>query len=160
MNNIAFICAKIQIFYQLCLKKLEWASPVIDLAARLYVSRVFLLSGWNKLSDWPSTLYLFTSEYDVPLLPPLPAALLATAGELTFGLFLLFGIFTQFSAFGLFLVNLVAVISYYDELVGTPAAIHDHIEWGIILALIMSQKTHPLSLGSSLGKIITKIRSA
>jgi putative oxidoreductase len=132
---------------------LSLVSPIADFLARAYVSHVFILSGWNKISDWSSTIYLFTSEYDVPLLPPLPAAVLATTGELGFSILLLVGLCSQLSATGLFLINIVAVISYFDELSGTPAAIHDHIEWGLILALLMSQKSHPISLESLINRI-------
>ena len=31
--------------------------------ARLYVARVFFLSGVNKVSDWDTTLFLFMNEY-------------------------------------------------------------------------------------------------
>ena len=44
------------------------------LLVRVYVSWVFLKSGWLKLSDWGQTVSLFESEYRVPLLPPHAAA--------------------------------------------------------------------------------------
>ena len=44
------------------------------LLVRVYVSWVFLKSGWLKLSDWGQTVALFESEYRVPLLPPHAAA--------------------------------------------------------------------------------------
>jgi hypothetical protein len=56
--------------------------PVAALAARLYVAQVFFLSGLTKLRDWGTTVALFTDEYKVPLLSPLVAALMGTAGEL------------------------------------------------------------------------------
>ena len=121
-------------------------APVVDLLARVYVARVFLLSGGSKLSDWESTLLLFTSEYHVPLLSPGLAAVLATSGELLFGLLLALGLFTQSAAFGLFVINAVAVLSYYSELSESPAAIRDHMEWAIILATLMVGSSHPLSL--------------
>jgi len=54
-------------------------APVADLAARLYVAQVFFASGWNKIQDWDSTLYLFREEYQVPLLPPDVAAAMGTS---------------------------------------------------------------------------------
>jgi len=38
---------------------LDRLAPLADLAARLYVANVFFASGWNKIQDWDSTLYLF-----------------------------------------------------------------------------------------------------
>ena len=44
--------------------------PLFALAIRLYLFRVFFLSGLTKLRSWDSTLYLFSNEYHVPVLPP------------------------------------------------------------------------------------------
>lgn len=120
-------------------------APIIDLIGRIYVARVFILSGWSKITDWDSTLFLFMNEYHVPLLPAGLAAPLATFAELGFGVMLVFGVFTQAAASGLFLVNIVAVISYYSELSSSPAAIMDHFEWGIILGGLMVSSIHPWS---------------
>ena len=61
---------------------LESLQPAAQLAARLYVAKVFFFSGLTKLRDWEITVALFTDEYQVPLLSPELAALLGTAGEL------------------------------------------------------------------------------
>ena len=37
---------------------------------RLYVAKVFFVSGLLKFSPWDSTLALFENEYHVPLLSP------------------------------------------------------------------------------------------
>lgn len=116
---------------------LDYLAPLADLAARLYVANVFIRSGLAKYRDWDTTMFLFEEEYQVPLLSPQIAAVLATAGELVLPVLLIAGLFTRFSALGLFVLNIVAVVSYYSELVSSPAAIHDHIAWGVILALIM-----------------------
>jgi putative oxidoreductase len=127
-------------------RSLDRLGPVVDLLARCYVARVFLLSGWSKASDWSSTVFLFMNEYHVPLLPPGVAAIMATIGELLFGVMLLLGLSTRLAALGLFAVNFMAVISYYSELSTSPPAINDHIEWGIILATLMVSRTHDWSL--------------
>lgn len=131
---------------------LEYLRPVADLIARLYIARVFFLSGLSKIQDWETTLYLFSEEYHVPLLSPKLAAIGGTAGELTFSVLLALGIFTPLSAFALFVLNIVAFVSYYHALIETPAAWHDHLEWGIILALLMTAKSGSISLDRFLGK--------
>lgn len=131
---------------------LEYLRPVADLIARLYIARVFFLSGLSKIQDWETTLYLFSEEYHVPLLSPKLAAIGGTAGELTFSVLLALGIFTPLSAFALFILNIVAFVSYYHALIETPAAWHDHLEWGIILALLMTAKSGSISLDRFLGK--------
>ena len=108
------------------------------LASRLYVSWVFLKSGYLKISDWESTLALFETEYRVPLLQPAHAAMLGTAGELAFPILLILGLCGRISALGLQAVNVVAVVSYahvlYQE--GFAAAIGQHYLWAYILAVL------------------------
>lgn len=118
----------------------------VDLIARLYIARVFFLSGYSKIQDWETTLYLFREEYHVPLLKPELAAVCGTAGELTFSVLLALGLFTPLSALALFVLNIVAFVSYYHALIETPAAWHDHLEWGIIIALLMTAKSGALTL--------------
>jgi putative oxidoreductase len=125
---------------------LEYLRPIADLIARLYIARVFFLSGLSKIQDWETTLYLFSEEYHVPLLSPKLAAIGGTAGELTFSVLLALGIFTPLSAFALFVLNIVAFVSYYHALIETPAAWHDHLEWGIIIALLMTTKSGCISV--------------
>ncbi len=55
-------------------------AQVPDLGIRLYVARVFFLSGLTKIRDWDTTHLLFSDEYRVPVLPTEPAALAGTAG--------------------------------------------------------------------------------
>jgi putative oxidoreductase len=105
------------------------------LAARLYVAQVFFLSGLTKLRDWSSTLALFNDIYQVPLLPPVLAAYLGTAGELVLPVLLVLGLATRFAGAGLFVVNLMAVMSLMaDDL--TPAAQAQHTLWGVLAVAI------------------------
>ncbi|MGQ3051763.1 MAG: DoxX family protein [Roseateles sp.] len=101
------------------------------LGARLYVAQVFFLSGLTKLRDWSSTLALFNDIYQVPLLPPALAAYLGTAGELVLPVLLVLGLAGRFAGAGLFVVNLMAVLSLMpDDL--TPAAVAQHQLWGVL----------------------------
>jgi putative oxidoreductase len=107
----------------------------LQFATRLYVGWVFVKSGWLKLSDWSSTLFLFESEYHVPVLPPHLAAIVGTAGELGCGTLVILGLFGRAGALGLFAVNAMAVISYRHVLLqdGFEAAIGQHILWAFML---------------------------
>ena len=69
-----------------------WLATPLLFAFRGYVAWQFLKSGWLKVSDWDSTLYLFQEEYHVPLLPPEMAAVAGTAGELVFPALLVMGL--------------------------------------------------------------------
>ncbi len=107
-------------------------------ASRIYVSWVFLKSGYLKLSSWEQTLALFEYEYRVPLLSPRIAAIAGTAGELLFPTLLILGLFGRLSALGLQAVNVLAVISYahvlYQE--GFAAAVGQHYLWGFMLVAL------------------------
>ena len=112
---------------------LDRAQPLAALAARAYVAYVFFVSGLTKLRDWETTVFLFTEEYKVPLLSPQLAALSGTAGELVLPVLLVLGLAGRFSALGLSVVNAVAVVSLAEI---APAALQQHITWGVLLAAL------------------------
>ena len=112
---------------------LNATQPLAALAARVYLAQVFFLSGLTKIRDWDTTLLLFTEEYKVPLLSPQFAAISGTAGELVLPVLLLIGLAGRFSALGLSVVNVVAVVSLADV---APAALQQHITWGVLLAAL------------------------
>lgn len=101
---------------------------------RLYTSWMFFPAGILKIKDWGTTLFLFEEEYQVPLLSPELAAWLGTMGELLFPVLLTLGLFGRFSAAGLFVVNVVAVLSLA---VVPPAAMGQHLLWGLALFVVM-----------------------
>jgi putative oxidoreductase len=110
---------------------LDSLRPLAALAARIYVGQAFFLSGLTKIRDWETTVALFTDEYKVPLLPPALAAVMGTTGELVLPVLLVLGLGGRFAALGLFVVNIVAVISLQEI---APAALQQHIFWGSLLA--------------------------
>ena len=110
---------------------LDALQPLAALAARLYVGQAFFLSGLTKIRDWDTTLALFTNEYKVPLLPPVLAAPLGTAGELVLPVLLVLGLGGRFAALGLSVVNVMAVLSLQEI---APAALQQHVFWGSLLA--------------------------
>lgn len=119
---------------------LNYLEAPLWLVGRLYVASIFFLSGLTKIDDWETTLYLFESEYAVPLLSYTAAAWLGTFGELVFPVLLVFGFFTRLSALALFVVNFVAVISLSEI---SPAALNQHYLWAVILtALMVSGGSH------------------
>jgi putative oxidoreductase len=130
----------------------RWVAPVITLAARLYVARVFFLSGLTKINDWDTTIALFTDEYHVPVLPPALAAFMGAAGELSFPVLLVLGLGGRLGALGLSMVNVMAVVSYYYVLSQNDSLITNHLCWGIILALLFAHGPGKLSLDAWITK--------
>ena len=113
---------------------LEATQPAAQLLARLYLAKVFFLSGLTKVRDWDITLALFTDEYHVPLLSPTLAAWLGTGAELLLPLLLLLGLGGRAAALGLFVLNAVAVISLGDV---AEAALQQHVFWGTLLFALL-----------------------
>jgi len=109
--------------------------PLILLLLRLWVANVFFRSGLTKLDDWDTTLLLFTEEYHVPLLPPALAAVMGTFGETVFSSLLVAGLFGRFAAAGLFVVNLMAVISYPGL---TDITRQFHYYWAMLLLVLFA----------------------
>ena len=109
--------------------------PALLLGFRLYVAQVFFMSGLTKIKTWSSTLSLFEYEYNVPVIPFELAAYMATIAELVLPVALVVGLFSRPAALGLFILNVVAAISYPEI---SPAGINDHIIWGTMLAVVFA----------------------
>ncbi|SEB25487.1 DoxX family protein [Variovorax sp. YR216] len=122
---------------------LQAFTPAVDLGVRLFVASVFFKSGLTKIATWSSTLSLFENEYAVPLLPPEVAAYLGTGVELLFPVLLAIGLGTRFSAFVLFVFNIIAVVSYPDL---GAVGLRDHQTWGLLLLVTLLHGPGKLSL--------------
>lgn len=122
---------------------LTFASPALDLLIRLWVANVFWKSGLTKVMSWDSTLFLFTYEFQVPLLPPEVAAPLAAGIELSFPVLLALGLGARLSALALFLFNLMAVISYPGL---SEVGLKDHTYWGLLLLVTLLHGPGKLSI--------------
>ena len=122
---------------------LNFFSPLLDLAIRIYIADIFFKSGLTKIRDWDTTLSLFQNEYHVPILPVPLAAVMGTGAELLLPILLVIGLATRFGAAGLFILNIVAVISY-PEL--GEVAVREHFHWGVLLAVILLHGPGKISL--------------
>jgi len=124
------------------------------LATRVYVSWQFLKSGWLKLGDWETTRFLFEEEYHTPLLPPVLAAIAGTAGELVFPVLLILGLLGRYAAAGLFVVNVLAVVSYSHVLLteGFEAALGQHYLWGFMLLVLLVFGPGRWAVDSAIGR--------
>ncbi len=115
---------------------LAWLEPlqsVFSLVLRLWLAKVFFMSGLTKIKSWDTTLMLFEYEYNVPIIPFDIAAYLATAAELAIPVFLVLGLLTRLNLVALFILNYVAMISYPDISI---AGEKDHIMWGIAILTV------------------------
>lgn len=116
------------------IRGLNSLAPLGDLALRLHVAAVFWKAGLAKAQSWETTVLLFEYEYQVPLLAPVVAAVLATVSEIAFSALLALGLGGRAAAAALSAVNVVAVLSYPGLM---EAGLEDHRVWGLMLALLV-----------------------
>ena len=125
-------------------KVLRWFDNVpyalLALPLRFAAASVFWRSGQGKLANWDTTLYLFTDEYKVPLLPPEFAAQLATTIELSMPVLLVLGLGSR--AASAVLLGMTAIIQIFVY----PMAWPTHIQWAAILLIILFRGPGALSL--------------
>ena len=131
----------------------QWGGALLALSLRAYLGPIFFKAGLTKIADWDSTVSLFQDEYQVPLLSPQLAAVSGTLGELLLPLLLWAGFLSRPAALGLFIVNLMAVISY--PLLFTfdcPAALNDHRYWALLLLVLIVFGPGRLSIDEMVAK--------
>lgn len=141
----------VNLISQLC----DALAPVADLLIRMWLFKVFFVSGLTKIQSWPTTLMLFKNEYHVPILSPEVAAILGTAAELGLPLLILIGIGGRLPAIGLFAFNIIAVVSYQSFLLSPvgAAGLMQHILWGFMILSIISHGHGTLSIDRLLNKL-------
>jgi putative oxidoreductase len=119
------------------------------LAARLWIARVFFMSGLTKIGSWSTTVALFTDEYNVPLLPPEIAAYMAAAAELSFPVLLVLGLMTPLAALGLMGMTLVIELFVYP---GTT----EHYYWLLLNGILLTHGSGKFGLDHWLMKRLHK----
>jgi putative oxidoreductase len=115
--------------------RLDWVPyRVLALPLRLAIATVFWNSGMAKLANWDSTLFLFSDEYQLPLLPPALAATMAATTEL--------------SAPPLLLLGMTFVIEVFVY----PLAWPTHIQWAAMLPVLICHGGGAVSVDRLLGR--------
>ncbi|KUJ00324.1 DoxX family protein [Vibrio sp. MEBiC08052] len=134
-----------------------WTESIILLLSRFGLAAIFWLSGQTKIEGfsfnlisgpihlgWPtikdSTFTLFEYEYNLPLIPYVLAAYLATIAEHLLSILLLTGLMTRLAALGIFGMTLVIQVFVY------PDAYPTHATWLALSAWIMYKGAGTISL--------------
>ncbi|GAB3487487.1 DoxX family protein [Marinomonas epiphytica] len=121
---------------------------IILFIARFSLAAVFWKSGQTKVEGFSidiiamkfqlgipklaeTTQFLFEYEYNLPLIPPAIAAVLATIAEHVLPILILTGLFTRLAAFGLAAMTMVIQLFVY------PDAYPTHGTWLAIALLLM-----------------------
>jgi putative oxidoreductase len=123
---------------------------LIAFIARFSIAAVFWKSGQTKVEGFAidlvsgtfqldnphladSTIPLFSSEYNLPLIPPEVAAYMATFSEHFFPVLILLGVATRFSALALLGMTLTIQLFVY------PDAYPVHGTWAAVLLLLIAR---------------------
>ena len=118
---------------------------LIALIARAATCTVFWSSGTQKLSDWSATLALFETEYHVPLIPPHPAAYMATTIEISCAVLVMAGLATRAAVFALLGMTTVIEVFIY------PGAWPTHIQWVAFMFILLARGPGNISLDALIG---------
>ena len=122
---------------------------LLALASRIAVGAIFFLSGRTKVDGLltvnESAYTLFREEYKLPLLSPELAAHLAAYAEHLLPIFLVFGLFTRFSA--LALLGMTATIQIFVY----PDAWPTHLSWAALMLYLVGRGPGPVSLDRLIG---------
>jgi putative oxidoreductase len=106
---------------------------LILLAMRIGIGFVFFNSGMLKVRSFEFAVKLFQDEYKLPFIDPVTGAKLAAFSELTFPLFLFFGLATRLAT--LPLLGMVAVI----EIFVYPQAWVERLLWTSVLVMLLTR---------------------
>ena len=112
---------------------------IVQLCFRLAIASVFLKAGLTKMASWEVTVQLFADAYQVPVLSPEVAALMATTIEVSCSTLLALGLATRVAT--LPLLGMIAVMQIFVY----PQAWSAHLTWGSILLLLLTRGGGPLA---------------
>lgn len=133
------MCKAIDRAYLVSIIFLEcYALPVLMLFVRFWLARIFFYSGLVKISDWHTTIMLFTQLYKVPGFSPDVAAYITTVIELCCPVLLLFGFASRLAAIPMLILSLVIQFTFQ--------ASAEHIYWAMLLGMILCYGPGTLSL--------------
>lgn len=116
--------------YSLFIKYAINLQTLLLVIIRLWMARVFLLSGLVKIGDFSNTIALFTDEYKVPFIPPIFAAASATMFELACPILLIIGIASRLATLPLLAMTAVIQFTYDQNL--------QHAYWALLLLVILT----------------------
>lgn len=110
----------------------------LDLAIRLWLAKIFFVSGVLKSVNWEVTIFLYANEHPVPGLAPETAALIGTGIELVCPILLVAGLATRFATVPLLLTTAFLQFTYKD--------LSDHLYWMALLGFLLFRGPGALSI--------------
>jgi putative oxidoreductase len=123
---------------------LRWLDGIpytlLAIPLRFAIATVFWNSAMAHLANWQTTMYLFETEYKLPILSSNLAANMAVLIELTTPVLLVLGLLMRPAA--LVLLGMTTVIEVFVY----PQAWPTHIQWAAMLLVLLARGPGQLSL--------------
>jgi putative oxidoreductase len=126
---------------------------ILQFLFRFCVAAVFWNSGRTKIADWEAAVGLFRDEYQLPLLPPEIAAVLAASVELTCPVLLVIGLFSRLATLPMLAMIVVIQVFVY------PEYWLEHLSWASFLLFILTRGPGPLSIDHWVGVWLRRRRA-
>ena len=121
-----------------------YLEPVFNVAARIWMGKIFLDSGLARVANWKSQAFLFESEYKLGLLPPKTWAIITTGAELILPVLLFVGLFTRVPALGLLIMT--AFIHFVVGFANDDYLAPYHYVWMLVFGYLFIRGGGPLSI--------------
>jgi putative oxidoreductase len=119
-------------------------TPLVLLAARFWLAKVFWAAAQARWTNLPQQLFLFESVHPLPLLPPLVWMSLTVGAETVLPVLLTLGLGTRFAALGI--LAMTAVIQFYlghflqsDFAMTSDFNNPEHYLWMLLALLLIAQ---------------------
>ena len=127
----------------------RYLGPLAQLLVRVWMAKIFFLSGLTKARDFDNAILLFEYEYQTPLLSPELAASLAIAAELMSPVLIVAGLATRLAVVPLIVMTLVIQFTYLEHI--------DHLYWLALFGLILLYGPGPIALDYPIARWLRRI---
>ena len=119
-------------------------TPLLDLGIRVFIFWIFFLSGWKKVTDFDSAVFLYEYEWTLGILPPEGWAYLAILFEVGASSLVLIGLFARHAAIPL--LGMAIIIQFWLGGINATYFRLEHFAWMLLLASVIVRGPGPLSL--------------
>lgn len=130
-----------------------YLEPVFNVAARIWMGKIFLDSGLARVANWKSQEFLFSQEYKLGLLSPKIWAFITTGSELVLPVLLFVGLFTRVPALGLLIMTAFIhfIVGYANDDYLAPY----HYVWMLAFGYLFIRGGGPLSIDGLIKRVRT-----
>jgi putative oxidoreductase len=118
--------------------------PVFNVAARIWMGKIFLDSGLARVAGWERQEFLFSQEYKLGFLPAKLWAIITTGAELVLPVLLFVGLFTRVPALGLLVMT--AFIHFVVGFANDDYLVPYHYVWMLVFGYLFIRGGGPLSI--------------